>query len=184
MVWWNFSKKEHILEEKFSEIRTVLESSFGKVKTDMSDVSEWIKHLECHRTEHNESIKNIEERLRLIETSIFHTKAHNSQYNLNEIEHVQTFKRSNQTIMNVQNIEDLTPAQKQVVGLLIYAEEAMTYEDISKKLGINIVTVRRHINDVKRAGIKINEKVSVKSRKKMFLVDESLKELILANKLG
>jgi len=181
MAWWNFLKKEYILEERFSEIRTVLESSFGKVKEDMSDVSEWIKHLETHRSKHNDSIKKIEERLHAIETNIFHTHSSRSANILNEVEHVQTFKRSNQSIMNVQSVDDLTPAQKQVVGLLVYAEEAMTYEDISKKLGINIVTVRRHINDVKRAGIKINEKVSVKSRKKMFLADKSLKEIILTH---
>jgi DNA-binding CsgD family transcriptional regulator len=182
MAWWNFAKKEHILEEKFSEIRTVLENSFSRVKDDMSDVGEWIKHLENHRAKHDDSIKKIEERLHVLETNIFHHSVVNPYNNVNDIERVQTFKRSNQSIMNVQSIDDLTPAQKQVVGLLIYAGDAMTYEDISKKLGISIVTVRRHINDVKRAGFKINEKVSVKSRKKMFLVDESLKELILAQK--
>jgi predicted ArsR family transcriptional regulator len=81
--------------------------------------------------------------------------------------------------MNVQSLKNLTPAQKQILALMSYTNGPLCYDDMSKKLGLNIVTVRRHLNDIKRSGIKVEEKVSVRGRKKVFLLDKKTKNILL-----
>ncbi len=181
MVWKIF-RKDSFIEERISEVHTILESSFSKVKEDIDQVGEWIRHFDNYKDEQHKKFINFEERLRSIEQYIINSNENKNQTGHSENEHVQSFNRSIQPIMNVQKIDDLTPAQKQVVGILIYSGGPLSYEDISNKLKINVVTVRRHINDIKRAGFKIKEKVSVKNRRKMFMLDEDIKQTILNEK--
>ncbi len=179
MSLFNFFKKREMAEEQFSEIHTILDSSFSRVKTDMEKVGKWIEHLDDHKDHHNKRLNELDHRLKILESKLIEQNHTSVEDNHSKLERVQSFNRSVQPIMNVQKIDELTPAQKQVVGLLVYSEEPLSYNDISNKLKINIVTVRRHINDIKRAGFEIKERVSVKSRRKVFFVKDSVRNSIL-----
>ena len=176
---WKFFRKDSIVDERISEVHTILENSFSKVKEDIDQVGEWIRHFDNYKSEQNKKNLDFEERIRSIEQNIIRQYDDKNDDEHSKNEHVQSFNRSVQPIMNVQKMKELTPAQKQVVGVLIYSGGPLSYEDISNKLKINIVTVRRHINDIKRAGFKIKEKVSVKNRRKMFMIEEEIKHTIL-----
>src|SRR3989338_7677420 len=95
------------------------------------------------------------------------------------IERIQSFNRSNQSFMNVQSIKNLTPAQKQILALLSYAGGPMDYEGMAKKLGLSVITVRRHLNDIRRYGLNVEEKVSARGRKKVFSLDKKTRSMIL-----
>src|SRR3989344_946585 len=75
-----------------------------------------------------------------------------------------------------------TPAQKRVIQLLMIAETPLEYEDIAKELKLNIITVRRHINDVKRLGFEIVERINTESNRKVFYIEKEVKKMIRAKK--
>lgn len=60
---------------------------------------------------------------------------------------------------------ELTPREREVYLLVV--EEAMTYKDIARRLGIGLETVRRHLANVKdKTGITTCLELAVKHHKK------------------
>ena len=88
--------------------------------------------------------------------------------------------------MNVQSLDNLkerlTPAQKRIIQVLDMAEMPIEYEDIARELGISIVTVRRHVNDIKKMGFQIKEKINVDAKRKVFYLEKDIKRAIKAIK--
>ena len=88
--------------------------------------------------------------------------------------------------MNVQSLKNLkeilTPAQKRVIQLLNSTEIPLEYEDIAKSLGISIVTVRRHINDMKKMGFQVKEKMNINTKRKVFYIERGIKKAIQGKK--
>ena len=183
MVWWLFKRKE----DRFDNLNKNLEHSFTNLKGEMNSVGKWINHFKEKHEKHDHKfdelfrkIGSVEEQIGILNERLeIQIKGYNDRSIA--IERIQSFNRSDQSFMNVQSIrsiDNLTPAQKQVLALLVLAGGPLDYEDIATKLGLNIVTIRRHINDLKRAGIEIKEKVSVKNRRKLIYVDQDVKERI------
>jgi len=192
MVWWLFKRKEDV-HDRVKTLNKSLERSFYHLKNDMSNVNEWILHFKDKHRKHDDDFSELFTRIKMIEQAIERLNGQIKKEDIeviNEeidrsiaIERVQSFNRSDQSFMNVQSVRSigsLTPAQKQMLALLLYAGGPLDYNDIAVKLKLNIVTVRRHINDIKRSGVDIKEKVSVKNRRKMVYVDKELREEIIA----
>lgn len=175
MFW--FFKKRGDLNKKFEQLKESLSYSFSNVKKDIVLLKD---ELSLMKEDQNERILELETKVDLL-ASIIEGKPEN-KFMLEEkgvIERVQSFNRSGQSFMNVQLIGNLTPAQKQVILLLLHENEAVDYKTIGKRLGINEITARRHINDIERSGVKINKKMSVKTKRKMFFLDDDLKNKLL-----
>ena len=185
MVWWLFKRKE----DRFDNLNKNLEHSFTNLKGEMNSVGKWINHFKEKHEKHDHKfdelfrkIGSVEEQIGILNERLeIQIKGYNDRSIA--IERIQSFNRSDQSFMNVQSVRSigsLTPAQKQMLALLLYAGGPLDYNDIAVKLKLNIVTVRRHINDIKRSGVDIKEKVSVKNRRKMVYVDKELREEIIA----
>lgn len=193
---WIFTRKEEDVERKLGLMNANLSTSFANLKRDISTIKEWIEHFKAKETENETRFRRIEDALVELKDDVLilkeaglHSKVQSFERpeweierSNRTIERVQSFNRSDQTFMNVQSVDilsRLTPAQKNVILLLLNAGGPLGYEDIGKKLGLNVVTIRRHINDILRAGIPLNLKVSVNNRRKMVCVSEDLKVAIL-----
>jgi len=183
MVWWLFKRKE----DRFDNIHKNLEHSFTNLKGEMNSVGKWINHFKEKHEKHDHRFDELFRKMSSVEEQIgilngrLEVQIKEDNDRSIAIERIQSFNRSDQSFMNVQSVnsvENLTPAQKQVLALLVLAGGPLDYEDIATKLGLNIVTIRRHINDLKRAGIDIKEKVSVKNRRKLIYVDQEVKERV------
>ena len=183
MVWWLFKRKE----DRFDNIHKNLEHSFTNLKGEMNSVGKWINHFKEKHEKHDHKFDELFRKMNLIEEQMcvlngrLEVQIKEDNDRSIAIERIQSFNRSDQSFMNVQSVnsvDNLTPAQKQVLALLVFAGGPLDYEDIATKLGLNIVTIRRHINDLKRAGIDIKEKVSVKNRRKLIYVDQEVKERV------
>lgn len=175
MSFWFFKKREDI-HGKVHKLERGVSDSFVNLKKDMDKISGWIDHFKNKHDHHDRRLNAIEQRLNELYEII---NADNIDEHAEEIECVQSFNRSDASFMNVQSLENLTPAQKQVLILLSYAGGPLDYEAISAKLRLNIITIRRHINDLKRLGIPIIEKVSVRNRRKVFLLSKKVREIIV-----
>ncbi len=182
---FDFFRKRSDAHKRIDNLHSHLSDSFNKIKGDMGKISSWINHFDSKTKYHDHKINFILKKLELIE-DLLENMRDNKEKVIEEkeaIERIQSFNRSNQSFMNVQSLKNLTPAQKQILALLGYAGGPLGYDDMSKKLGLNVITVRRHLNDIKRSGIKIDEKVSVKGRKKVFLLDKKIKKIVLKQKV-
>ncbi|MBI2110100.1 HTH domain-containing protein [Candidatus Woesearchaeota archaeon] len=200
MGW--LSKKDVDVEKKLGLMNTNLAVSFGNLKRDILAIKEWIDHFKAKEVDNDFRFRRLEETILELKNSVisadklvgenpvYSEKLDARERSITPIERVQSFNRSDQSFMNVQSLENLpkfgvgqlerlTPAQKNLVALLLHAGGPLGYEEIAKKLGLNLVTVRRHLNDVLRAGVPVMAKMSVNTRRKMFYVSEILKGAIL-----
>lgn len=181
MPFWFFKRKEDV-HKKVGILEKNLSDSFVNLKKDMGKVGYWIDHFKQKHSKHDERLNVIEQRLEKIMVLL-----KENEIECNEpIEHVQSFKRSDAAFMNIQSAKDLThltPAQKQFLILLAYAGGPLDYSELSNKLKLNLVTVRRHMADLKRAGVPIIEKVSVKNRRKVFLLKKEVRDILIDKKL-
>ena len=197
-MFWFLKKGEDVqtLKKRLEDIDINIKQSFSHLKEDMKEIGSWISHFNADSAGKDRNLKALEAKIHGLERKVRHESTKIEHQNL---EHVQPFKRSVQPFMNVQpyvqpleqqferinkeSKEDifnrLTPAQKRVVGLLVYSGGPMDYEEISRRLEINPITARRHLNDVKRAGFNIKRKVSDKSRKNLYYIDEKIREEII-----
>ena len=174
-MFWLFKKRD---DHKWKTLHKSLKNSFENIKGDIAEISDGF--YERHR-HHEKRLKEIEERLGYIIDIVENNEKIDKKYSVDEsaIECVQSFNRSNQSIMNIKSFEKLTPAQKEVVTLLVYMDRPLGYEDIAKNLGLNIVTVRRHVNDIFKIGLPIREKVDVRNRRKLFYLEREVKNKVI-----
>ena len=181
-MFWLFKKRD---DHKWKTLHKSLKSSFDNIRGDVADINDWFHEKHNH---HEKKLKEIEEKISYIMNFIENSEKNEKTYNVDEsaIERVQSFNRSNQSfnrsnqsIMNIKSFEKLTPAQKEVVTLLVYMDRPLGYEDIAKNLGLNIVTVRRHVNDIFKIGLPIREKVDVRNRRKLFYLEREVKNKVI-----
>ncbi len=204
MVWWLFKKEDH--SKRLKDLHINLDTSFSHIKGDMGAIKEWIDHFKDKHEVHENKLKSIEDRLKIIEGSVqgldssvqaFMNVQASKLIDVKNDEkdvidrshmftHVHTDERSSDMFTRVQDVKNLTksltPAQKRVLAVLTYSGGPVGYEEIAKKLEIAEVTARRHINDILRAGVKVDKRVSGRNRKKMFSLDKKIKGIIIKRK--
>ncbi len=175
-----------------------IQQSFSNLKEDMKEIGKWIHHFHQGSHEQRRVVQQLEYKIEQLESQLSAKERELLTEKRSNSEHVQPFNRSVQPFMNVQpsvqpsehvfnqqnlpNLNEfgrLTPAQKRVIGLLVYSGGPMDYEEIARRLEINPITVRRHLNDAKHVGIAIKKKVSDNGRKNLYYLDERVKEAVL-----
>lgn len=189
MGFWFFNKKK---DNEIDNIKGNLKNSFSNIKNDIQSVHNVLKHFKQKHDEHDEKHSLHSEKFEKLEDEIARIYEILENFDRRKPERsivherVQSFKRSNQSFMNVQSLENLkemlTPAQKRVIQMLDLTEVPLQYEDIAKELGLNVVTVRRHINDIKRVGFQVKEKINVNTKRKVFYIEKELKKAIRRRK--
>lgn len=174
---WPFDSKKGDFDKKLADLSNNLKASFSSIKGDFSKVGDWISFLSKKSNEHDEKLEKIEQKL----NDLLEQKA-------DTIECIQSFNRSSDPFINVHErsigvqSSNLTPIQKKVVMLLFGSGVGMRYEELAKKLNLNIVTIRRHINDIKRAGFDIKEKRESSNLRKVFFLGNEGKKLVIKAK--
>lgn len=180
MGFWFFKKKG---DHEIKKVHGIMEKSFSNIKKDMGNISSWVIHFKGKHKEHNDSFDKLVKDIEYIK-SVFHNhlEEHHSSERSIVHEHVQSFNRSDQSFMNVQSLKNkITPSQKNVLNLLNKANMPLDYETIANELKLSIVTVRRHINDVKRV-FEIKEMKDVDRGRKVFYIDKKAKMKLKSNK--
>ena len=188
MGFWIFGKKDN----EIKKLKDNLKDSFSNIKEDIKNVHGILDHFK-EKHNHNDKKHDMHSgRFEKLEEDIYRIYEILENLDRRKVEHSivhersRTFNRSNQSFMNVQTIKNLkeilTPAQKRVIQLLMIAETPMEYDDLAKELGLNIVTIRRHINDIKKMGFKVREKMNVEHKRKVFYLEKEMKQAIKRKK--
>ena len=181
MVFRFFRKKK---EADIEQLQKVMHNSFKTVKDDMKNVSSWIYHFNDRHSKHDQSFEQlIKEVQNLKKTYEQHIEYHHSENQRSSVhEHVQSFERSNSSFMNVQSLKNkLTPSQKIVLELFNRANIPLDYGTIANELKLNVVTARRHVNDIRKL-IEIKEMRDVDRGRKVFYLDKKAKMAIKIRK--
>lgn len=190
MGFWIFGKKDDAGEIK--KLRDNLNNSFSNIKKDFESVHGVLSGFKDKHEQHDKKHEIHSARFDRIEndiTKIYEILEQFDQKNLERSivhERSSTFNRSNQSFMNVQSLENLkenlTPAQKRVIQLLDSTEIPLEYEDIAKELGVSIITIRRHMNDMKKMGFRVKERFNIDTKRKVFYLEKEIKRAIRRKK--
>jgi DNA-binding MarR family transcriptional regulator len=185
MGFWIFGKKE---SDKVQDLKENLKNSFSNIKNDILSVHRVLENFKDKHIHHENKHEKHDERLTKLEEEIekIYDFLENSNRRLERrsIVHERSiaFNRSNQSFMNVQSLENLknnlTPAQKNVLQLLDSAETPLEYEEIARELGLSIITIRRHVNDIKKMGFNVGEKTNINKNRKLFFLEKKIKKAI------
>ena len=187
-MFWFFRKKDSDFNRKLESMNSMLKNSFDSIKNDMGLVSQWINAFNKKHQEYDKKFERMLSRLERLEEKLEKKHDLSSVNEQRSIVHerVQSFKRSNQSFMNVQSVKKLgqrlTPAEKKLIQLLYIAKRPLDYDEMAKELKVSVVTARRHMNDIKKVGFQIEEKKDLDSGRKVFFIEERIKKAISSKK--
>ena len=179
MGFWDFWKSKI---DRVKKIEDNLMHSFSNIKNDMHIINKILAHFKSKHDNTEGRLERIEKELlevrKILQNRLVVDEGRSIVH-----ERSNAFKRSNEAFMNVQTLKSsITPAQKRVIHVLSFADVPLEYADLAKELGISIVTVRRHLNDVKRLGFDVKEKVNVESGRKVFFLENVVKKAVRSKK--
>ena len=179
MAFWIFGNKK---EDKIKKIEGDLKNSFSNIKRDFSTVHEFLNHFRKKHDDHDKRFERIERELEMLQNLIAQTPSSDDERSIVQSRSI-AFNRSIDPFMNVQSLKNtITPAQKKVIHALSLAEIPLEYEDLAKELGLSIVTIRRHLNDLKRMGFDVKEKINIENGRKVFFIERAVKKAIMRRK--
>ena len=179
MAFWFFGDKK---EDRIKKIEDNLKGSFLNIKKDFSAIHEFIGHFKYKHKDHDKRFEKVEKELEILRNLIVQTPSTDDGRSIVQSRSI-AFNRSNQSFMNVQSLKNaITPAQKKVIHALSLAEIPLEYEDLAKELGLNVVTIRRHLNDLKRMGFNVTEKINIENGRKVFFIEKVIKKEIMRRK--
>ena len=179
MGFWIFGNKK---EDMVKKIEDNLKGSFSNIKKDFGVIHEFISHFKKKHDDHDERFERIEKELEILRNLIAETPSIDDERSIVQSRSI-AFNRSIDPFMNVQSLKNMvTPAQKKVIHALSLAEIPLEYEDLAKDLGLSVVTVRRHLNDLKRIGFDVKEKVNIENGRKVFFIEKAVKRVIMRRK--
>jgi DNA-binding CsgD family transcriptional regulator len=184
MAFWFFGKKR---DGEINKLKENLKGSFLNIKGDIRSIHTILSLFKEKHESHDQKFERLERDLAEIRQLLekrpkIATESKSMERSIVH-ERSRAFKRSNQSFMNVQSLKNLkevlTPAQKRVIQLLNSTEVPLEYEEIARELKLSIVTVRRHINDIKKMGFRITEKMNIDTKRKIFYIEGAMKRAIL-----
>ena len=183
-MFWFFKKVRDNTSEKLDSMNFMVKNSFENIKKDMSLISQWINYFNKKHDGNDQKMTSIFARLEILEHKLSKENSYFQERQPRSIVHerVQSFKRSNQSFMNVQSLKKigkrLTPAEKKLIQLLHLAKRPLDYDEIAKELKVSVITARRHMNDIKKVGFKLEERKDLDTGRKVFFIEEKVKKAI------
>jgi len=179
MGFWFFGEKK---EDKLKKIEGNLKHSFSKIRRDFDVVNKILGKFSGKHGSHESRLSKIEQELYLLRKLVSKLDDTDDERSIVHERSI-AFNRSSQPFMNVQSLKsNITPAQKKVIHILGLAEVPLEYEDLAKELNLNVVTVRRHLNDLRRMGFDVKEKVNLENGRKVFFIEKAVKRVIMRKK--
>jgi len=191
MFGW-FTKKAE--KEDVKQLKGAVQTGFGSVKHDISNISKWIKHLEEHKDRHEDEISDIYDELSTIKSELENVK------NMIDILGNTKLFKQRQTVFNKQTpvqavqtpvqtpvqshfldtfLNNLSVMERAIIWVLLNSELKLSYDDLAAMLGKERATVRGQLNAIKqKSGGLIAEQVEA-NNKKRFFIPERIKAVML-----
>ena len=186
--------KKRVKKEDVERLSGAVQTGFGSVKQDISNISRWIKHLNEHKERHDDEISDIYEELSTIKSELENVK------NMIDILGNTKLFKQRQTVFNKQTavqavqtpvqtgvqshfldnfLSNLSVMERAIVWVLLNSELKLSYDDLAAMLGKERATVRGQLNAIKqKSGSLIAEQIEA-NNKKRFYIPERIKAVML-----
>ncbi|MEK6873123.1 MAG: hypothetical protein AABW90_03895 [Nanoarchaeota archaeon] len=187
-MFWFFRK--NVEKEEFEQHKHGVQTGFNSVKQDISNLSNWIKHLNSNNSELKNEISVVNDDLSTIKDDIKNLKnlismAENTRLfkqrptTFNKQTTVYGVLNSVQTGVQTAFFSNLTPSERAIIIVLLNSDMKLSYEDLAAMLGKRKSTIRGQINSIRQKSEGLIEEVIGENNKKRVYIPEKAKELLL-----
>lgn len=192
MFEWLFKKREK--NDGVERIEKAVQTGFGSVKQDISNLSAWIKHLKGKDEEQTDEISDIYEELSSIRSELENVK------NMIDILGNKKLFKQRQTVFNKQTaveavqtpvqtavqstffdsfLDNLSITERAIVWVLLNSDLKLSYDDLSAMLGKERATIRGQLNAIKQKSDGLIAEQIESNNKKRFFIPEKVKGILL-----
>lgn len=192
MFGWLFKKREK--NDGVERIERAVQTGFGSVKQDISNLSTWIKHLNSKDEEHSDEISDIYDELSSIRSELENVK------NMIDILGNTKLFKQRQTVFNKQTavqavqtpvqttvqstffdsfLDNLSITERAIVWVLLNSELKLSYDDLAAMLGKERATIRGQLNAIKQKSDGLIAEQIESNNKKRFYIPEKIKGILL-----
>ncbi len=192
MFEWLFKKREK--NDDVERIERSVQTGFGSVKHDISNLSAWVKHLKENDEEHSDEISDIYEELSSIRSELENVK------NMIDILGNKKLFKQRQTVFNKQTavqavqthvqtavqstffdsfLDNLSITERAIVWVLLSSDLKLSYDDLAAMLGKERATIRGQLNHIKQKSEGLVEEQIESNNKKRFFIPEKIKGILL-----
>lgn len=192
MFEWLFKKREK--KDGVSRIESAVQTGFGSVKQDISNLSAWIKHLKDKDEQQTDEISDIYEELSSVRSEIENIK------NMIDILGNKKLFKQRQTVFSKQTavqavqtpvqtvvqstffdsfLDNLSITERAIVWVLLSSDLKLSYDDLAAMLGKERATIRGQLNHIKQKSEGLVEEQIESNNKKRFFIPEKIKGILL-----
>ncbi|MCX6750131.1 MAG: hypothetical protein NTZ83_01620 [Candidatus Pacearchaeota archaeon] len=196
MFEWLFGRKNDW--EKVEKVKEDTRKGFDSVRTEINNLSQWIKHLNSKDEKQEFSISEMNERMSSIETDLEGIK--NTMAFMEGSLSKRVFKQPQTAVYKqtaVQGVQEgvqtavqtggraifdsLSVMERALVYVLLNSEMKLSYEDLAAMLGKSRATIRGQINTIKQKSEGLVEEVIEPNGKKRVFIPDEIRENMLKN---
>ncbi|GAG93135.1 unnamed protein product, partial [marine sediment metagenome] len=182
--------KKKAKKEDVEQLKGAVQTGFGKIREDVSNVSTWINHLKEKGEGRDDDISDIYEELSSIKSELENIK------NMIDILGNRKLFKQRQTVFNKQTavqavqtpvqtavqsqifdgfLDSLSITERAIVWVLLNSELKLSYDDLAAMLGKERATVRGQLNSIKQKSEGLISEQIGQNNKKRFYVPDKLK---------
>ena len=187
-----FSEKAK--KEDVEQFKAAVQTGFGSVKQNISNISSWIKHLSEENDQQGDEISEVYEELASVKSELENVK------NMIDILGNRKLFKQRQTVFDKQTavqgvqtavqtavqsqffdnfLDSLSITERAIVWVLLNSDLKLSYDDLAAMLGKERATIRGQLNSIKQKSEGLVGEQIEKNNKKRFYIPEKVKEMML-----
>ncbi len=191
MFGW-FTKKAE--KEDVDKLERAVQTGFGGVKQDISNISRWIRHLNEEEERHDDEISDVYEELTSIRSELENVK------NMIDILGNKKVFKQRQTVFNKQTavqavqtpvqtavqstffdnfLDNLSITERAIIWVLLNSDLKLSYDDLAAMLGKERATIRGQLNSIKQKSDGLVAEQIEQNNKKRFFIPDKIKGMML-----
>jgi len=183
-----FSKKAE--EKDVKKLQAAVQTGFDKVRTDFSNTSEWIKHLDKKDSEREEEIADLYEEIATVRSEVENMKNvidllgsgrlfKQRQTVFAKQPAVEGVQTAVQTAVQSAFLDNLSVTERALVWILLNSDMKLSYADLAAMMGKDTATIRGQINRIKQKSEGLVHEQIEKNNKKRLYIPEKIRSALL-----
>jgi hypothetical protein len=184
-------------KKEAQKIKEETRSGFYSVKKDISNISEWIKHLDGEKDLQKKDIEEIKDILSSMQedmegmknvVSIMSDLKPNRVFKtprqvFNKQTAVYPVQTAVQTAVQTPNFNQFSVTERAILWILLNSEMRLSYDDLAAMLGKERSTIRGQINAIKQKSEVIEEVIEKNGKKRVFIPEEIKEKMLKKTKV-
>lgn len=187
MFGW-FSRKKEV-----GQLKEDTKKGFDSVKSDITNISTWIKHLDSEKDLQKKELESIKDILSTVEEEMEGLKNVFAMMNelkpskknrlskqvFNKQPPVYAVQTGVQTGVQTPNLEQFSITERAILWILLNTDMKLSYQDIATLLGKERSTIRGQINSIRQKSENLIKEVVEENGKKRVYIPEEIREKML-----